>query len=82
MVTSVDSLEPYALPRPRADQLMETSADSLEPHPSEVRPQEDSLLEEGTSGGNQSQDTQAVLTNESAATFQVGTFMLFHDFCT
>ncbi|CAD5218946.1 unnamed protein product [Bursaphelenchus okinawaensis] len=70
MITSADSLEPSGRVIRDANR-METSVDSLEPQYSGSRQQhDDSLLDEGTSGGAQSQDTQAVLSADTAGTFQ------------
>lgn len=57
MITSIDSLE--AVSAAVAQSLLETSVDSLEPHPdhTSVKTGTDSLLE-GVSQENQSQDTQ------------------------
>ncbi|KAI6171444.1 hypothetical protein M3Y97_01045300 [Aphelenchoides bicaudatus] len=67
MLTSVDSLEPgtaHSRHHP-----MDTSVDSLEPT---VLPghADDSLLEGASHQENPSQDTQAMLSNDTAATFQ------------
>jgi hypothetical protein len=73
MLTSIDSLEPgsaYAQAH-----HMDTSVDSLEPTLIQAHA-DDSLLEGASHHDIQSQDTQAGLSNDTAATFQVRTFLL------